>query len=108
MSILVGGGLGIVLSVFHFFVEHKLAKKLGFDEHKDENALAEFHLKLKIVPRIGMIVIMVIFLLMINAARGIFLSNLNSVLANFPSAIHLTDNYFRQSVLLISKIVLPL
>jgi uncharacterized membrane protein len=72
LSILIGGGLGIVLSVFHFFIEHKLAKKLGYDEHRDDNALAEFHLKLKIVPRIGMIVITVIFLLMINAARGIF------------------------------------
>lgn len=72
LSILVGGGLGIVLSVFHFFIEHKLAKKIGFDENKDDMALAEFHLKLKIVPRIGMIVITVIFLLMINAARGIF------------------------------------
>lgn len=71
-SILIGGLLACVLAIFHFFIEHRLAKKIGFDSLKDENAMSEFHLKLKIVPRLGMIVITVIFLLMINAARGIF------------------------------------
>lgn len=71
-SILIGGSLGIILTVFHFFLEQILAKKLGFNENISEDAMAEFHIKLKIVPRLGLIIITVIFLLMINASRGIF------------------------------------
>ncbi|MBK7130478.1 MAG: DUF2269 family protein [Crocinitomicaceae bacterium] len=72
LSILVGGIMATVLAIFHFFIEHKLARKLGYIQEKDPNAMADFHIKLKIVPRLGMVVITVIFLLMINAARGIW------------------------------------
>jgi len=72
LSILVGGSLGILLTLFHFFLENKLAKKIGLGKQGDDEKLAEVHLQLKIVPRIGLIVLLTIFLLMINAAHGIF------------------------------------
>lgn len=72
LSILIGGTLGIILTLFHFFMENKLAKKIGLAEQGDDEKLAEVHLKLKIVPRLGLLVILSIFLLMINAAHGLF------------------------------------
>ncbi len=72
LSILVGGSLGIILTAFHFFMENRLAKKIGLGKQGDEEKLGEVHVKLKIVPRMGLIVITCIFLLMINAVRGIF------------------------------------
>lgn len=72
ISILIGGSLGILLTLFHFFMENKLAKKIGIGKQGDEEKLAEVHLRLKIVPRIGLLVLLTIFLLMINATHGIF------------------------------------
>ena len=72
LSILVGGILGILLTLFHFFMENRLAKKIGLGKQGDAEKLAEVHLKLKIVPRVGLLVILTIFLLMLNAARGLF------------------------------------
>jgi uncharacterized membrane protein len=71
LSILFGGGLGIILTLFHFFMENRLANKIGLGKMGDEEKLAEVHLRLKLVPRIGLLVILTIFLLMINAAHGI-------------------------------------
>lgn len=45
--------------------------KIALGEKGDDEKLAEVHLRLKIVPRLGMVVILCIFLLMINGARGI-------------------------------------
>lgn len=53
-------------------MENRLAKKIGLGEKGDDEQLAEVHLKLKIVPRLGLLVILTIFLLMINGVRGIF------------------------------------
>ena len=72
LSILIGGSLGILLTLFHFFMENRLAKKIGLGKQGDDEKLAEVHLRLKIVPRIGLIVLLTIFLLMINAVHGIF------------------------------------
>lgn len=72
LSILIGGSLGILLTLFHFLKENRLARKIGLGEQGDDEKLAEVHLRLKIVPRIGLIIILSIFLLMINAAHGIF------------------------------------
>lgn len=72
ISILIGGCLGIILTLFHFFMENRLAKKIGLGEKGDDEKLAEVHLRLKFVPRLGMVVILSIFLLMINGARGIY------------------------------------
>ncbi len=72
LSILIGGILGILLTLFHFFMENRLAKKIGLGKQGDDEKLAEVHLKLRIVPRLGLLVILTIFLLMINATHGIF------------------------------------
>jgi uncharacterized membrane protein len=70
LSILLGGILGIILTLFHFFMENRLASKIGLGKKGDHEKLAEVHLSLKIVPRLGLLVILAIFLLMINAAHG--------------------------------------
>lgn len=72
ISILIGGLLGIILTIFHFFLENKLAKKIVLGNQGDNEKLAEVHLKMKIVPKIGLIILLTIFLLMINATHGIF------------------------------------
>lgn len=72
ISILIGGSLAIILTLFHFFMENRLAKKIGIGvTQSDDEALAEVHLKLKIVPRVGLGVITLIFFLMMFAVRGI-------------------------------------
>ncbi len=72
LSILIGGLLGIILTIFHFFLENKLAKKIVLGNEGDDEKLAEVHLRMKIVPKIGLIILLTIFLLMINATHGIF------------------------------------
>ncbi len=72
LSILVGGTLGTILTLFHFFMENKLAKKIGLGKDGDDAQLEDVHTKLKIVPRLGLVVISTIFFLMINAAHGLF------------------------------------
>lgn len=71
LSVLVGGSLGIILTIFHFFLEKKLAKKILLGKQGDKEKLAEVHLKMKLVPRIGLTILIIIFLLMINAVHGI-------------------------------------
>ena len=44
--------------------------KNSSEKKGDHEKLAEVHLSLKIVPRLGLLVILAIFLLMINAAHG--------------------------------------
>jgi uncharacterized membrane protein len=71
ISILIGGCLGILLTLFHFFMENRLARKIGLGKQGDHEKLEDVHLKLKIIPRLGLIVILSIFLLMINASHGL-------------------------------------
>jgi len=69
--ILVGGALGLVLTLFHFFMENKLARRVGIGRpDTPDQALADVHVKLKVVPRIGLAVITTIYFLMMVAARG--------------------------------------
>jgi uncharacterized membrane protein len=72
-AILFGGTLGTLLTVFHFFMENRLAKKIGVGcEHLPSDAqLTDVHAKLKVVPRAGMLVISTIFLSMMYAVRGL-------------------------------------
>lgn len=71
ISILIGSSLGILLTLFHFFLEEKLSKKIMLGKQGDNQKLEEVHLKMKIVPRVGLTILTIIFLLMINAAHGI-------------------------------------
>lgn len=71
-SILIAGTLGFILTIFHFFIENLMARKIGVgDPNLSQDAVEDVHLKLKLVPRLGMTVITIIFLLMMNATHGI-------------------------------------
>lgn len=67
-SILIAGTLGFILTFFHFFIENLLARKIGVgDPTISSEDVEDVHLKLKLVPRLGLMVISIIFLLMLNA-----------------------------------------
>ncbi len=67
----VGMALGILLTGFHFFMEDKLARRVGIgDPNAPMEVIDDVHLKLKIVPRVGLAVIASIFVLMMIGARG--------------------------------------
>lgn len=69
-SLLIAGTLGLILTLFHFFIENLLAKKIGVgDPTISPDAVEDVHLKLKLVPRLGMVVIATIFFLMMNATH---------------------------------------
>jgi uncharacterized membrane protein len=71
MSILVGGTMGLVLVLFHFFMEDRLARRAGIGRADTPDAvLADVHVKLQIVPRVGLVVITTIIFLMMYAVRG--------------------------------------
>jgi len=69
--ILIGGTLGLVLTLFHFFMENKLARKIGVGcpDISDE-AVEDVHSKLQVVPRMGLLVITAIYVMMMIAVRG--------------------------------------
>lgn len=69
--IAIGGGLGLLLALFHFFIEHRIepgvkvmANKVGPEE------AARIVKVLTIVPRVGLCVMLVIFVSMMIGARG--------------------------------------
>ncbi|MCZ2127400.1 MAG: hypothetical protein LC099_06450 [Anaerolineales bacterium] len=70
ISILIGGGLGFLLAMFHFFVESKL-EPIAIDADAMTDEEMEKHLVvLKIIPRVGMGILLVIIVSMMIAARG--------------------------------------
>lgn len=72
LAILSGGGLGLALTAFHFFVESRLEPFAStLDEGVSQKELAGVLRFLKIVPRVGFAVMIIIFLLMMYAARGL-------------------------------------
>lgn len=71
-SILIGGSLGLGLTLFHFFAEHRLEPHvLATQEDPDGEAFVMVLRSLRIIPRVGLIVLLAIFLLMMVAARGL-------------------------------------
>ncbi len=70
--LLIGIAMGLLLISFHFFMEDKLARRVGIgNPDTPPQVLDDVHVKLKVVPRIGLAVISTIFLLMMIGARGI-------------------------------------
>jgi len=70
-TILIAGLLGLALGLFHFFAEGKLEPRIL--EVKDSDTPADFDAvvrHLKIIPRVGLGILFVIFILMMYAARG--------------------------------------
>lgn len=71
-ALLLGMSLGTLLTAFHFFLENQMAKKIGIVKNKgNDEMLEDIHLRLKIVPRIGMLVITTILVSMMVAVRGL-------------------------------------
>lgn len=71
--ILIGGTLGLLLTLFHFFLEARVTKILAPNEKNynyENHALV--YSRLKIIPRIGLLVIATVFFLMMAAEYGIF------------------------------------
>ena len=69
--ILLGGGLGLLLTLFHFFMENHLARRIGVGcPDISSEQVEDVHGKLEIVPRVGLGVISAIFILMLSAVRG--------------------------------------
>ncbi len=70
-SILLGGTLAWSITFFHFFVEGWVSKRLGYDETKTPGALAQMHVAVSTIPRLAMLLLSLIFILMMIAARGL-------------------------------------
>jgi hypothetical protein len=70
ISILIGGSLGLALTLFHFVVEGRLEPVVtrAASGEIDEARVVRF---LTIVPRIGLAVLVVIFGAMMYASRGV-------------------------------------
>ncbi|MBL8146676.1 MAG: hypothetical protein JNL34_09860 [Anaerolineae bacterium] len=70
-SILMGGALGLGLTLFHFFIEHRLEPHVkAAHEVMDDEAFSRMMLRLRIIPRAGLAILFLIFFLMMFAARG--------------------------------------
>ncbi len=70
--IMIGGSLALLIAIFHFFMERKLAAKIGVgdcevvpDDEEDP------HGRLNIVPRVALLILTGIFLSMMYAVRGL-------------------------------------
>jgi hypothetical protein len=71
IAIFSGGLLGLLLAGFHFFVEARIEGRVAaLAEGSDQETEALARL-LRIIPRLGLGVIVVIFVLMMIGARGI-------------------------------------
>ena len=72
LLILIGGFLGLALTVFHFVVESRLEPiAASMDENTSAEDVERVIKFLRFVPGAGLLVIVSIFILMMVAARGI-------------------------------------
>ena len=72
ISILLGGSLAIGLALFHFFVERQIEPiASSMNEETSEIEVENVMKFLGLVPRLGLIVMILIFILMMYAARGV-------------------------------------
>jgi uncharacterized membrane protein len=70
--VFIGGTLGLLLTLFHFFLENQLARKVGVGcPDISSEQVEDVHGKLQIVPRIGLVVITTIYVSMMVAVRGV-------------------------------------
>lgn len=71
--IMTGGSLALLIASFHFFMEQKLAAKIGVGdcEVSPDDAEDDPHGKLNIVPRVALLILTGIFLSMMYAVRGL-------------------------------------
>lgn len=71
-SILIGGLLGLGLTLFHLVIEHRLEPHvLTVKEQFDEEAFQHVLRRLRLIPRLGLGVLLAIFMFMMFATRGL-------------------------------------
>lgn len=71
ISILIGGSLGLLLTLFHFFVETRLEGVAGTADDLSETEVEKIVSVLTMVPRVGLLIVALVVLLMMYAARGL-------------------------------------
>ena len=72
LSILIGGSIGLALTLFHFLLENRLARGIGLGRRDiSDEAITDVHAKLKTIPRLGLGVITATYVLMMFAVRGV-------------------------------------
>lgn len=71
LSILMGGSLGLFLTLFHFFIENRLEPAAGTADTMSDADVEKIISVLNIVPKIGLLILVLVVLLMMFAARGI-------------------------------------
>lgn len=70
-NIVAGGTLGLLLALFHFFMESKLEPVVVDPDAATEADIDHSLRRLKIIPRTGMFILLAIILMMMIAPRGI-------------------------------------
>jgi uncharacterized membrane protein len=71
-SILIGGLLGLGLALFHFVIEHRLEPHVMVsDTDLDDTAFTPVLRRLKIIPRVGLGILLLIVFLMMFAGHGL-------------------------------------
>ena len=71
-AIVVGGLLGLLLTLFHFVVEGRLEPRLlALSESEPDSGEGKMLRFLTLVPRIGLVILATIFVLMMIGARGV-------------------------------------
>jgi len=71
-AIALGGLLGLALALFHFFFEIRIESRVaGLATTLDDEELARLQRYLTLIPRVGLLVLLAIFMLMMVGARGL-------------------------------------
>jgi hypothetical protein len=65
--VLIGGALGLLLGLFHFIAEQRLAPMAQQAGHGI--GVERMVRRLQLIPRVGLVVLLVVFVLMMTAAR---------------------------------------
>ena len=71
MGIMIGGSLALLLTLFHFLIESRLEPIAFKADDGSEIDVEKFIKVLDIVPKIGLIILILIVLLMMYAAKGL-------------------------------------
>lgn len=72
VAIIAGGTVAALLASFHFFVEARFEGRVAqLLESADEGERARIERLLNIVPKVGLIILLAVFILMMIGARGI-------------------------------------
>lgn len=71
VNIVVGGTLGLLLTLFHFFMETRLEPIVTDPDAADSADVDRSLHRLKVIPRTGMAILLIIVLMMMIAPRGI-------------------------------------